>query len=327
MFEHIQVLSYILLILAATWLVIYLHNEFVKAPYHYLKAIRNYNICIVILFALRLVFFYFRTNLLEDFNPDSEQVIVSLIQLSLSVLMIVMVVLMLLILLSFRSIIPRLVIRILLIILILAVGFFYGVSIFFPEADSKLLQGISQILNNSFVFNLVIHNLEFLLVICFLLFWNKNFKDRGRRRISVLFSWTYIICNCVSLAVLFLMMKVQMGQVFTWSLKVMVMALFILAPVIWMRIVFIPYSRSMLKMINRSGEMQALYLRYNITNREAEIIELIMEGKGNHEIKDKLFISYHTVKNHLSNIFRKLGVSSRHQLVHLFISNQNQTEK
>lgn len=51
----------------------------------------------------------------------------------------------------------------------------------------------------------------------------------------------------------------------------------------------------------------------NLTNRELEVLDLIAEGLINKEIAKQLFISEKTVKNHVSNIFRKLNVSDRTQ--------------
>ena len=51
-----------------------------------------------------------------------------------------------------------------------------------------------------------------------------------------------------------------------------------------------------------------------LTAREAEIISEIKAGKSNREIALELSISEETVKRHLSNIFEKLGVSSRLEL-------------
>jgi len=51
----------------------------------------------------------------------------------------------------------------------------------------------------------------------------------------------------------------------------------------------------------------------SLTSREIEVIELIAEGLINKEIAKKLFISEKTVKNHVSNIFKKLNVSDRTQ--------------
>ena len=58
--------------------------------------------------------------------------------------------------------------------------------------------------------------------------------------------------------------------------------------------------------------------RYGVTAREGEIIRLLLEGKGNKEITEALFISDHTVKNHIHNIYRKLGIKNRVQLVQCY---------
>jgi DNA-binding NarL/FixJ family response regulator len=54
---------------------------------------------------------------------------------------------------------------------------------------------------------------------------------------------------------------------------------------------------------------------FGLTSREYEIISAIKEGSSNREIASKLAISEETVKRHLSNIYSKLGVSSRLELV------------
>ncbi len=50
-----------------------------------------------------------------------------------------------------------------------------------------------------------------------------------------------------------------------------------------------------------------------LTQREKEVLMLISEGLNNREIADTLYISEKTVKNHVSNIFRKLDVCDRTQ--------------
>jgi two-component system nitrate/nitrite response regulator NarL len=51
-----------------------------------------------------------------------------------------------------------------------------------------------------------------------------------------------------------------------------------------------------------------------LSDREKEIVQLVAQGYRNKEIGEKLFISEQTVKNHLHNIFDKLGVSDRLEL-------------
>ncbi|WP_445003684.1 LuxR C-terminal-related transcriptional regulator [Halomonas mongoliensis] len=52
-----------------------------------------------------------------------------------------------------------------------------------------------------------------------------------------------------------------------------------------------------------------------LTHRELEIIGLLGSGASNGEIADRLFVSEHTVKSHLYNIFRKIDVHNRIQAV------------
>jgi two-component system, NarL family, nitrate/nitrite response regulator NarL len=51
-----------------------------------------------------------------------------------------------------------------------------------------------------------------------------------------------------------------------------------------------------------------------LSNREREIVAFVAQGFKNKEIAEKMFISEQTVKNHLHNIFDKLGVSDRLEL-------------
>ncbi|MBA4385999.1 MAG: hypothetical protein C0410_14770 [Anaerolinea sp.] len=59
----------------------------------------------------------------------------------------------------------------------------------------------------------------------------------------------------------------------------------------------------------------AFVSKYGITERECEIIQLIARGKSNADIAGELFISLATVKTHLHNIYRKVGIDSRFDLL------------
>lgn len=61
--------------------------------------------------------------------------------------------------------------------------------------------------------------------------------------------------------------------------------------------------------------------RSPLSQREREIVGLVSQGYKNKELADKLFISEQTVKNHLHNIFDKLGVSDRLELALYAIHN------
>ncbi len=56
-------------------------------------------------------------------------------------------------------------------------------------------------------------------------------------------------------------------------------------------------------------------LSTRLTNRESEVLELILEGMTTNEIADKIFLSHQGVKAHLTNLFRKFEVKNRAQLI------------
>lgn len=64
------------------------------------------------------------------------------------------------------------------------------------------------------------------------------------------------------------------------------------------------------------GKLTSSFLEnFNLTSREGEIIEKVYQGKTNREIGEDLFISGKTVENHLRNIYQKMQIKSRMQLV------------
>jgi NarL family two-component system response regulator LiaR len=48
-----------------------------------------------------------------------------------------------------------------------------------------------------------------------------------------------------------------------------------------------------------------------LTQRELDVLRLLVEGRSNQEIADALFISLHTAVRHVANIMNKFGVESR----------------
>jgi len=57
--------------------------------------------------------------------------------------------------------------------------------------------------------------------------------------------------------------------------------------------------------------------RYDLTEREQEVLVLMAQGRSNVEISQQLHISKYTVKNHVSSILSKLNVGSRTEAVSL----------
>jgi LuxR family transcriptional regulator of csgAB operon len=51
----------------------------------------------------------------------------------------------------------------------------------------------------------------------------------------------------------------------------------------------------------------------DLTSREKEILTQLITGASNKQIADRLFISPHTVKTHIYNVYKKLGINNRLQ--------------
>ena len=74
-------------------------------------------------------------------------------------------------------------------------------------------------------------------------------------------------------------------------------------------------------LVQSSGE-EARQRKFGLTPRELEIVSAVVAGYSNKEIAEYFKISEDTVKHHLSNIFDKVGVSTRLELA-LFAVNQS----
>jgi two-component system nitrate/nitrite response regulator NarL len=73
-------------------------------------------------------------------------------------------------------------------------------------------------------------------------------------------------------------------------------------------------TAEVMKAFTKSSDIGARQGKALLSDREREVVLLIAQGCRNKEIGEKLFISEQTVKNHLHNIFDKLGVSDRLEL-------------
>ncbi|HEX3034166.1 MAG TPA: response regulator [Thermodesulfobacteriota bacterium] len=80
---------------------------------------------------------------------------------------------------------------------------------------------------------------------------------------------------------------------------------------IWMDVQFITHVLTRLL----PQRKEKIALKSKLTKREEEIVNLVVQGYSNKQISVNLFIAENTVKTHLANIFNKLEVTNRIQLI------------
>jgi len=148
------------------------------------------------------------------------------------------------------------------------------------------------------------------LVASLILFLNAGIlKFKSQIRILKIFSFIYAIFYAY--------------QCFLWLVPIEVWIALSTLNLLVLNIIPIPFLGSFLStergaVMNRSGtreKIAAFYRTQGLSKREMEITDLIVAGKSNEEIENELFISIFTVKKHISNIFMKMDINSRSQLI------------
>ncbi len=135
---------------------------------------------------------------------------------------------------------------------------------------------------------------------------NEGFKTADKRKKRLMTSYGILFLSRYPLIILMLIIPEQI-RFFGAAAVLFYMNLI---PIIWTVIFF------------RSGTLveksEIETTNKNQTPRELEIIQLIIAGKSNAEIEGILFISPHTVKNHIYNIYKKMKIKNRYELISLY---------
>jgi len=72
-------------------------------------------------------------------------------------------------------------------------------------------------------------------------------------------------------------------------------------------------------MVFKAKQWEYLRKHWHLTPREVEVAKLVCDGMDNEQISKKLRIKYNTVRSHLGNMFRKVGVKSKAGIILEFI--------
>ena len=145
-----------------------------------------------------------------------------------------------------------------------------------------------------------------------LLFFVLNRKKLSSFKRSTKFLFLFMLLKYFLFLTIFLPEQHRFlpGMIFMVSL--------IFLPYLWLKFVFLPELRHLSD--HQNEKLNFIRNKYGISQRESEIILQVLSGKSNKEIEEKLFISGHTVKNHLYSIYQKLKIKSRGELFRLFYS-------
>jgi ligand-binding sensor domain-containing protein/DNA-binding CsgD family transcriptional regulator len=100
----------------------------------------------------------------------------------------------------------------------------------------------------------------------------------------------------------------------TWWFRGLILAMVFLLLYTWHRF---RVNRLSLQ-LKTEKEMNRLYTKHRISEREQEILALLLKGMSNKEIEDALFISLPTVKSHIYSIYKKIKVKNRLELIRFF---------
>jgi DNA-binding CsgD family transcriptional regulator len=146
--------------------------------------------------------------------------------------------------------------------------------------------------------------------------WAESRKaaDPGRRKVDAAFAVLMLIRYPVHMA---LTVWTPVGAM-AWALTLArLLGLYTnLVPLIWLRSYFLPWAGGLAKAMAAKFDLQAIGRARGLSPREMEILALMIDGKSYKEIESGLHISIHTVKSHVYSLYRKMDVTSRHQLIH-----------
>lgn len=319
--EHVRIFSAVINLILGTWLVFYIYQKnkslsypFLKYLYHY---VIYYNLCIVII----LLGKYFELNLMESISPGSISILKDMAVLCAILFGYGMIISILRIAFGIRDQTVPLRYKIWtstgLAVLILH---YCTKFIFLSQDPSPPWLSIIQVfaIANVFILDMTIP--------IDLIKYKKRCEDQDKGTLSKALGYFYLSRYGVAIFIF-----LTLGFIFWWNTPdtiqpfvAFVILIYInLIPLLWLKYFFLPYTESLLKIVEDKAVLEPVFEKYHISKREQEILKLILNGKSNREIEDTLFISYHTVKNHVYNLYQKLGVKTRYELVHFFTKYQN----
>jgi len=147
-----------------------------------------------------------------------------------------------------------------------------------------------------------------------LLVGSRKDADPGRRKVNAAFAWLFLVRYPVHFALS--VWNPEHGLFWGITLTRLLGLYTNIVPVYWLKTCFLPWAGGLGKVLGDRCDLAALGKSRGLSAREMEIMELMIDGKSYKEIESALHISIHTVKSHVYSLYRKMDVTSRHQLIH-----------
>lgn len=314
MIEHIKLLSLLVQIMIGIWVTSYIAYLSRSIRMELLSTLLKYNLVLNFAFIAVLVAAYFRINLSQIPDGPGYVFFRNFIDMSITAGSVLLIHYMVMIILNFRELEPGSRYKKTVISLILFLSACYLARIIFPAAET-LFSWLDPL--RHFVFeNLIL--IEPLLLILSLVWWPGS-RSRALRKVNNAFSLLFLTRYFVVAFILLLPVLWEISELLKFMLGTAALLVINTIPFIWARYVFLPFNTTVSRHIESEIDLERVFTDHNITQREAEITRMLIEGKSNKEIESKLFISYSTVKNHIYNIYGKLGVNSRYELLQYFL--------
>jgi DNA-binding CsgD family transcriptional regulator len=198
------------------------------------------------------------------------------------------------------------------VIQVLFLGFFFYIFFIFIRTKSmELIVPFSRIL--SYAVNIMIFAAVF-----FLLFGSAKVSNRLRKKLSRNLGWIYFLMFFLQVFFSHILMLPFYSNIILHDLFFSTLYFAINIPPLLYLHHFLRKHGFKIEAVPVPQEgLESFIAEFKITDREKEIIALLIEGLSNKEISKKLFISIKTVKNHVTNIYTKTSVRNRVQLNNL----------
>ncbi|HEX7501805.1 MAG TPA: LuxR C-terminal-related transcriptional regulator [Acidobacteriota bacterium] len=145
--------------------------------------------------------------------------------------------------------------------------------------------------------------------------------DPNHKRAGMALAWLFFGHILIQVAI-FLMGVMGLARWLFFPTKLLILYTNLL-PVFWLNFYYIPWAGAFSKLSNGDSPLDSLQQTHGVSARELEILRLILDGKSYRQMEAALFISIHTVKSHVYNLYRKLGVRNHRQLTH-FLATRHQ---